>query len=67
MTSAGRPSGAMVWAMVKVLPEPVTPIRVWNCLPSLAAWTSLSMAGLVALGLVGGDDLKFGHDYLASS
>ena len=49
----------MTLAMVKVLPEPVTPSRTWCFSP--AARPSIEFvdgAGLVALGLVGGDQLK---------
>jgi len=43
-TIAGRPSRAITLAMVKVLPEPVTPSKVWNTSPSRTPSTSLSMA-----------------------
>ena len=44
MTSAGRPSWAMTFAIVKVLPEPVTPSKVWWGRPSRMPRTSWSMA-----------------------
>ncbi len=43
-TIAGRPSRAMTLAMVKVLPEPVTPSRVWNTSPFSTPSTKPSMA-----------------------
>ena len=43
-TSAGRPQRAMTLAIVKVLPEPVTPSKVWYARPSLMPSTSLSIA-----------------------
>src|SRR5438105_3152959 len=44
MTSAGRPSWAMTLAIVKVLPEPVTPSKVWWGRPSPRPRTSCSIA-----------------------
>src|SRR3990167_6170377 len=41
---AGRPSRAITLAMVKVLPEPVTPSRVWNTSPSFTPSTSCRIA-----------------------
>ena len=35
---------AMAWAMLKVLPEPVTPMRTWNFFPASTPAASLSMA-----------------------
>ena len=43
-TIAGRPSRAITFAMVKVLPEPVTPSSVWNTSPSVTPSTSLLIA-----------------------
>ena len=44
MTSAGRSKFAITLAIVKVFPEPVTPIRVCSFLPSFIARVSFSMA-----------------------
>ena len=44
MISVGLLSAAMTLAMVKVLPEPVTPSKVSNWLPSLKPFTSCSIA-----------------------
>ena len=44
MISVGLFSAAMTLAMVKVLPEPVTPSKVSNWLPSLKPFTSCSIA-----------------------
>ena len=44
MTRVGRLRWAATWAMEKVLPEPVTPMRTWCFLPARKAWTSWSMA-----------------------
>ena len=44
MTNAGRPSSAMRLAMVKVLPDPVTPSRVWKRSPRRTPSTSLAIA-----------------------
>ena len=41
---AGRPSRAITLAIVKVLPEPVTPSSVWNASPSSMPSTSCSIA-----------------------
>ncbi|MNW03651.1 hypothetical protein D3C71_1996170 [compost metagenome] len=41
---AGRPMRAITLAMVKVLPEPVTPSSVWKVSPSFRPSTSLLMA-----------------------
>ena len=43
-TIAGRPKRAITLAMVKVLPEPVTPNKVWKLNPSLMPSTNFSMA-----------------------
>ena len=49
----------MTLAMVKVLPEPVTPRRTWSFSPASRPETSSrDGAGLVALGLVGGGELE---------
>lgn len=44
MTRAGRSKLAITLAIVNVFPEPVTPMRVWDFLPSFRACVSLSMA-----------------------
>src|SRR6266571_3232236 len=44
MTSVGRLRRAMVWAMVKVLPVPVAPRRVWKRWPEERLAVSLSIA-----------------------
>ena len=41
---AGRPSRAITLAIVKVLPEPVTPSSVWKASPSRTPSTSLAIA-----------------------
>ncbi len=52
----------MVWAIVKVLPEPVTPISVWNFCPRLIAPVKLvDRLRLIALRRVWTDDLKITH------
>jgi hypothetical protein len=43
-TIAGRPSRAITLAIVKVLPEPVTPSSVWKLRPSLTPSTSWAIA-----------------------
>ena len=43
-TMAGRPILAMTLAIVKVLPEPVTPSSVWNARPSSMPSHSCAMA-----------------------
>ena len=43
-TMAGLPIWAITLAMVKVLPEPVTPNKVWNTSPSFKPSTKPSMA-----------------------
>jgi hypothetical protein len=43
-TSAGLPSSAMTFAIVKVLPDPVTPSSVWCRFPARTDFTSLTMA-----------------------
>ena len=51
-TSAGRPVRAMTLAIVKVLPEPVTPSSVWNDEAVGEALDELvDRLGLVARGL----------------
>ena len=45
-TRVGRWSWSMTWATVKVLPEPVTPSRVWSRLP----WRRLSTSPAIACG-----------------
>jgi hypothetical protein len=44
--------------MVKVLPEPVTPSRVWNTSPSSMPSTSWRWPGLVARGRIGLEQLE---------
>ena len=44
ITSVGLFTLAMTFAMLKVLPDPVMPRRVWNCLPLSRPLTSFSMA-----------------------
>src|SRR5471032_2767668 len=41
---AGRPMRAITFAMVNVLPEPVTPSSVWNDRPSSIPSTSVAIA-----------------------
>ena len=56
----------MTLAMVKVLPEPVTPSRVWCGLLVADPLDELvDRPGLVAGGLVGADQLEVGHGRLA--
>jgi hypothetical protein len=43
-TIAGRPSCAMTFAIVNVLPEPVTPSSVWKLRPSWMPSTSFTIA-----------------------
>jgi hypothetical protein len=43
-TIAGLPRRAITLAIVKVLPEPVTPSSVWKLKPSATPSTSCSMA-----------------------
>ncbi len=43
-TIAGRPIFAMTLAIVKVLPDPVTPSRVWNVRPSSSPSQICAMA-----------------------
>ena len=43
-TSVGRLHFAITFAMVKVLPLPVTPSRVWQRSPRSTPFTSVSMA-----------------------
>jgi hypothetical protein len=43
-TMAGRPSRAITFAIVYVLPDPVTPRSVWKLRPSFTPSTSCSMA-----------------------
>jgi hypothetical protein len=45
-TSAGRCSSSITLAMVKVLPEPVTPSSTWVCSPCSAA----SLSSAIAVG-----------------
>jgi len=42
--SAGRCNASIVLAMVKVLPEPVTPSSTWSFSPCSAAATSSAIA-----------------------
>jgi hypothetical protein len=44
ITNAGLPYWAITFAMVKVLPEPVTPSSVWLGLPLRSPSTSFSIA-----------------------
>ena len=60
-TSVGLPYFAMVCARVIVLPDPVTPSRVWYLSPRVEAGGELGDGpGLVTGGGEGGDDLEGG-------
>ena len=63
----GRFSRAMTFAMVKVLPEPVTPSSTLCFFPASRFAVSFSMAGrLVAAGFVIGFQNESAHDVQAS-
>ena len=62
-TSAGTSSWAMTLAMVKVLPDPVTPSRVCQRSPLPAALTSSAMAaGWSPVGVERRDEIEQSHD-----
>ena len=56
---AGRCTASITLAMVKVLPEPVTPSSTWSCSRPLMPFDQLGdRGGLVAGRLVVGDELE---------
>ena len=68
ITSVGRLMRAMVWAIVNVLPEPVTPMRVWNFGTALDAGDELvDRLRLIAFGLERADDFEVGHGGIIGS
>ena len=59
MTSTGRCTAWMTLAIVKVLPEPVTPIKHLVLFPLAQPFDQgLDGLGLIAGGLEGGDELE---------
>ncbi len=56
----------MTLAIVNVLPEPVTPISTWYCLPSRSAGHEFfDGLGLIAGGLEGGGELEHAGNSIA--